>query len=281
MVGLLRYGCVPPDGHCLRHLGKVFIFAFDDATLTFSLLLQRPRGTRLFHQLGIIILTTASLAYFTMASDLGAAPVPVEFRDVGQTRQVFYARYIQWFITFPLVLLQLLLFSGLTIADIITTLYFAGVAVIMGLAGSVVQSTYKWGYYTIGVVSLIYVWYVLLWHAPRTTFPANGVLHSGYYLLAAYLTLILFTYPICWACSEGGNVIHPTSEMIWYGVLDILAGPVFIFIVLYNIYGVDYDIFDFASGKYTDTRRGATQPTGPATTEKGPRPTTEAPAQQT
>lgn len=89
MVGLLRYGCVPPDGHCLRHLGKVFIFAFDDATLTFSLLLQRPRGTRLFHQLGIIILTTASLAYFTMASDLGAAPVPVEFRDVGQTRQVF------------------------------------------------------------------------------------------------------------------------------------------------------------------------------------------------
>lgn len=50
---------------------------------------QRPRGTRLFHQLAIIILTTTSLAYFSMASDLGATPISTEFRGDGETRQIW------------------------------------------------------------------------------------------------------------------------------------------------------------------------------------------------
>lgn len=53
-------------------------------------MLQRPRGTRVFHQLPIIILTTASIAYFSMASDLGATPILVEWqRHGGGTRQIW------------------------------------------------------------------------------------------------------------------------------------------------------------------------------------------------
>lgn len=29
-------------------------------------------------------------------------------------------------------------------------------------------------------------------------------------------------YPICWGVSEGGNVIPPDSEFIFYGILDCL-----------------------------------------------------------
>lgn len=36
-------------------------------------------------------------------------------------------------------------------------------------------------------------------------------------------------YPIAWALSEGANVISPTSEAVFYGVLDLLLGPVFLF----------------------------------------------------
>ena len=50
---------------------------------------QRPRGTRLFHQLAIVILATSSLAYFSMASDLGATPISAEFRADGATRQIW------------------------------------------------------------------------------------------------------------------------------------------------------------------------------------------------
>ena len=67
-------------------------------------------------------------------------------------------RYIQWFITFPLLLLELLLATGLSLSDIMTTLFMGIVLVIMGLIGSLVHSTYKWGYYVFGACALFYVW---------------------------------------------------------------------------------------------------------------------------
>jgi len=35
-------------------------------------------------------------------------------------------------------------------------------------------------------------------------------------------------YPVCWGLSEGSNTISPTSEMVFYGILDLLSGPVFL-----------------------------------------------------
>ena len=43
-----------------------------------------------------------------------------------------------------------------------TTLFLSIVVVVTGLVGALVHSTYKWGYYTFGVVALIYLWYVSL-----------------------------------------------------------------------------------------------------------------------
>ncbi|KAI0797930.1 heat shock protein 30 [Abortiporus biennis] len=215
---------------------------------------MRARGSRLFHQIAIIVLTTSSIAYFSMASDLGAAPVEIEMREdfPDQTRQVWYVRYIQWFITFPLLILELLLSTGVTLSDIMTTLFMAIVMVVSFMVGALVPSDYKWGYFTFGASALMYIWYVLLWHAPHTTFPAGGELRTGYFRSAGYLAFMLITYPIAWACSEGGNVITPTSEMIWYGILDILAGPVFLFLFLWHLRSIDYKSFGLHSGKYTD-----------------------------
>ena len=46
--------------------------------------MQRPRGIRLFHQIAIVVLTTASLAYFSMAFDLSASSV--SFQQPGNAR---------------------------------------------------------------------------------------------------------------------------------------------------------------------------------------------------
>lgn len=70
-----------------------------------------------------------------------------------------FVRYIQWFITFPLLLLSVLLLTGLSLADILTVLFMGVVLVISGLVGALVPSTYKWGYYTFGGVALLYIWY--------------------------------------------------------------------------------------------------------------------------
>ena len=89
-------------------------------------------------------------------------------------------------------------------------------------------------------------------YAPRRTFAQEGALRKGYIFSSGYLAFMLITYPICWACSEGANVITPTSEMIWYGILDIIAGPLFLFFFLYVMRDVEYGAFGLQSGKYTD-----------------------------
>ena len=101
--------------------------------------------------------------------------------------------------------------------------------------------------------------YVLLWYAPKTAFAAGGVFRAAYLRLAGYFSFMLITYPIAWACAEGANVISPTSEMIWYGILDIFAGPVFLFLFLWHLKDVDYSIFGLKSGKYTDTLKEKVQ----------------------
>ncbi|KAI0082719.1 heat shock protein 30 [Panus rudis PR-1116 ss-1] len=218
---------------------------------------MRPRGTRFFHNIASIILATATIAYFSMASDLGATPVRAEFsRGNTNTRQIWFVRYIQWFITFPLLLILLLFPSGLSLSDILTTGFFAWVAVVCGLVGALVPSTYKWGYFVMGVFALFYIWTVLLGHGPRTTFNAGPGVRSGYVRGAGLVAFITMLYPIAWGVSEGGNVISPTGEMIWYGILDLILGPLFLFYYVFALRNVDYGLFGFHSGKYSDGTYG-------------------------
>jgi len=213
----------------------------------------RPRGTRFFHNLAIIILTTSTIAYFSMASDLGATPVRAEFsRGNTVNRQIFFVRYIQWFINFPLLLVMLLYTTGLALTDILTTAFMAWVVVVTGLVGALTPTRYKWGYFVMGIAALFYIWSMLLFHGRRTTFNAGTGVRSGFTRGAGFVAFITMLYPIAWGCSEGGNVISPTQEMIWYGILDILLGPVFLYYFVWGLRNVDYGLFGLHSGKYTD-----------------------------
>jgi len=72
-----------------------------------SFRVERPK--RIFHYITAAITMVAAIAYFTMASNLGYAAIPVEFQrsnpvvagPPGATREIFYVRYIDWFVTTP------------------------------------------------------------------------------------------------------------------------------------------------------------------------------------
>ena len=58
---------------------------------------------------------------------------------------------------------------------------------------------------------------------------------SRTFLTTGVWTLSLwFLYPIAWGLCEGGNVISSDSEAIFYGILDVLAKPVFGAILLFG-----------------------------------------------
>lgn len=54
------------------------------------------------------------------------------------------------------------------------------------------------------------------------------------YVACGVLTLFIWLlYPIAWGVAEGGNVISPDSEAVFYGVLDFCAKPVSIVLLSY------------------------------------------------
>ncbi len=69
---------------------------------------------------------------------------------------------------------------------------------------------------------------------------------------AVYIVVLWMLYPICWAFSEGANVLTVDHEMIFYGILDLFAGPIFLFLLLLSLREVEYDSLELQSGKASD-----------------------------
>ena len=82
-------------------------------------------------------------------------------------------------------------------------------------------------------------------------------MRTGFTRSAGFVAFVTMLYPIAWGCAEGGNVISPTGEMIWYGTLDLILGPTFLFFFVWGLRNVDYGAFGLHSGKYTDGPYGS------------------------
>lgn len=56
---------------------------------------------------------------------------------------------IEQVITTPLLLLELVLATALPLSEIVTLVFFQIALIVARLLGSIVTSSYKWGYYTL------------------------------------------------------------------------------------------------------------------------------------
>ncbi len=135
------------------------------ATATFmGLSFTKSRPQRLFHYITAGITLIATIAYFCMGSNLGWTAIQVEFERSspkvhGNMRQIFYVRYIDWFLTTPLLLLDLLLTCGMPAPTILYVILMNEIMVTTGLVGALVKTSYKWGFYTFGCVAFLFVAY--------------------------------------------------------------------------------------------------------------------------
>ncbi|KAB8287900.1 hypothetical protein EYC80_010258 [Monilinia laxa] len=199
------------------------------ATICFVALSFRvPRSKRIFHYITAAITMTASVAYFTMASNLGYAAIIQEFQRNdpvvrGVYREIFYVRYIDWVVTTPLLLLDILLTAGLPWPTILYTIFLDELMIITGLVGALVASSYKWGYFVFAMVALFGIAYNIVFVGGKHAKALGTEVNKVYWLCGGITTFLWFFYPIAWGLSEGGNVISGDSEAVFYGVLDVLA----------------------------------------------------------
>jgi bacteriorhodopsin len=194
-----------------------------------------PVNKRLYHVITTTITLTAALSYFAMATgdavsyschavkDHHGKNIPSTHHDV--CRQVYWARYVDWTITTPLLLLDLSLLAGISGAHTVIAIIADIIMVLTGLFAAYgnEHTASKWGWYTIGCLAYLVIVWVLAVNG-RAAVAARGSKTTKLFGSLSILTLVLWTaYPIVWGFADGARRVGVDAEILIYAVLDISA----------------------------------------------------------
>jgi bacteriorhodopsin len=174
----------------------------------------------------------AACAYFAMASKQGIHT----FTDNGGVeRTVYYARYLDWLLTTPLLLIGLVtvalprltstldgrdrnaLVAGVIGADVMM--------IITGLAGSLSREHHtRWVWYVISCAFFLVVLYMIAGPI-RAAAAERSAEHAALYTkLLGILTVLWFVYPIIWAVgTEGADKVGLSTEVAIFAIVDLAA----------------------------------------------------------
>jgi bacteriorhodopsin len=166
-------------------------------------------------------LLAGAVTYFAQASDLGWSAI--EQTD-HISRQIFYARYINWVISFPALILSLGLLSGVSWTTIIVNIFIAWFWVLSYLAAAYTTTSYKWGFFAFGTFAYI----ILAMSTLNESRELAEVLGVGrdYMILSGWVNFLWLLCLVTFGLSDGGNIISVTNSFIFFGVLDVLLLPV-------------------------------------------------------
>jgi len=229
-------------GH--RTLWAVFVIMVVSSLAFYIMAFRVPVQKRLFHVLTAFITTFAAISYFAMASGDGISydhiVIKEQHKHAADThqdiyRQVYWARYVDWSITTPLLLLDLSFLAGLSGANILVAIVADLVMILTGLfAAFGNEGAQKWGYYAIACIAYLVIVYQLAVHG-RASAVAKDRKTATFFTAIAGFTLVLWTlYPIIWGIADGSRTIGVDAEIVAYAVLDVLAKPVFGFWLLFT-----------------------------------------------
>lgn len=200
----------------------------------YAMAMRVPVQKRLFHMITGTVTTTAFLSYYAMATGAG---INIHTTIIHETklhvitevvkRQVFWARYVDWSLTTPLLLLNLSLLAGMNGASILVLMLSD---VVMFLAGLFAALSYNvaqgWGWYAFACLAYLNIVYQLGYKG-RNAVAAKDNKTRAFFGSISLFTMILWTlYPIIWGVADGSRVMNVDGEIIAYAVLDILAKPV-------------------------------------------------------
>ncbi|WP_375481306.1 bacteriorhodopsin [uncultured Mycobacterium sp.] len=173
------------------------------------------------------IVAIAACAYFAMANGQGTV-------DVGG-RTVYYARYLDWVLTTPLLLLGLITVAlpRLRSAEqsrerngIVGTVLGADVLMILtGLIATLTaKDALKWSWYAISCVAFVVVLVAIVLPVRAAARERGADYASLYDRLLGVLAALWFTYPIVWAIgTEGTKVVDLKVEVAIFAIIDLLA----------------------------------------------------------
>jgi bacteriorhodopsin len=166
-----------------------------------------PISKRIYHVITTLIVTFASLSYFAMATGHGISyhrtTVTDSHRHVPDTthdvyRQVFWARYVDWSLTTPLLLLDLAMLAGLSGGHILLAIVADVIMVLTGLFAAYGNegTPQKWGWYTIACIAYLVVIWMLAVHGRANAMAKGGKVGKFFASIAGFTLVIWTIYPM-------------------------------------------------------------------------------------
>jgi bacteriorhodopsin len=188
-----------------------------------------PIGSRLMYWVAFMTTMIASLAYLTMSVGYGY------YFMAGPCRQFWYARYIDWALTTPLMLFEM---CTLARASQNTVTWLCGVDFLMivtgligGFVGGIYEDNDRWLFFAFGILMFLPIIRALkgnggLGDDMDRAVKTGVATEEEQRVLGRLCTLTLVTwccYPAVWFLCEGTNRLTADQEMVAYGILDVLA----------------------------------------------------------
>lgn len=198
---------------------------------------RRTQAEGLHTVLHGIVPLIAACSYLAMATGQGLVTLPtVAAVAAGQTtptRLFYFARYIDWTFTTPLLLLSLGLTAmrhgpkrhsaivGAVLADvmmIITAFVF----------GSSLQDWTKWTWFIVSCAAFLGVYYAIWKPQMEANATQRDDVQSTYRRNASILSVVWLIYPIILAVAPDGlNVVSDATSVLVIAILDVIAKVIY------------------------------------------------------
>ena len=147
-------------------------------------------------------------------------------------RQFFYARYLDWTLTTPLLILDLAFLAGLNGANIFVAIVADLIMIMTGLFGATSEGSSKWGWYAMAWAGFLVIIYIFFTSGRKSVQNRTNDTKKLFNYLGIFTLILWLGYPIVWILGEGVRKFSVDGEIIAYAILDVLAKPVFGFWLL-------------------------------------------------
>jgi bacteriorhodopsin len=184
-----------------------------------------------FYVLTIFIPATAAVAYFAMATGFGLTEITVN----GQALDIYWARYADWLITTPLLLIDLALLAQASRNTIYTLVGLDVLMIVTGLVGALASTPAVrivwWG---ISTALLLFLLFFLVQSLNEAASRQTESVRNLTTTLRNMLIVLWLAYPVVWILGTEGTIglIPLYVETAAFMVLDLTAKVGFGFVLL-------------------------------------------------
>ncbi|MBW3112467.1 bacteriorhodopsin [Bacillus sp. MCCB 382] len=217
----------------------IYVGVMFTGAAVFAIWSMRRKGVpRVEYFIAFLIPVWSGLAYMSMAMGQGAVLVE------GQL--VYFARYLDWVVTTPLLLTALALTGMHQVKKkdpiIIASLIVADVIMISsGFIADLSSGVMVYTWYLAGVTAFLVILWIIWVPLRKMSKKQDQSVYKVYLIMCGYLTFFWISYPIAWLLGPSGlEITGQSGDTLLFVILPIFSKVGFSLLDLYQLRHLKY-----------------------------------------